>query len=96
MWLQNTGLLDRFFIDVLNPPREIPLKRIRINEPLNMQQLATAAIVMWSGIVICSFIFLGELCCGSPEKMEIMDKEEEKNSGVTLRPLKSAPMGWGD
>ena len=46
MWLQNTGLLDKFFIEVLNPPPQIPLKKIRVNEALNVKQLATAAIVI--------------------------------------------------
>ena len=63
MWLQNTGLLDKFFIEVLNPPLEKPLPKVRINEALNVKQLATAAIVVLVGLVISSLVFLGELCC---------------------------------
>ena len=81
MWLQNTGLLDKFFIEVLNPPPEIPLKKIRVNEALNVKQLATAAIVMLVGIVLSSLLFLGELCYGSPEEREVQVEElEEENS----------------
>ena len=63
MWLQNTGLLDKFFIEVLNPPLEKPLPKVRINEALNVKQLATAAIVVLVGLVISSLVFLGELSC---------------------------------
>ena len=80
MWLQNTGLLDKFFIEVLNPPPQIPLKKIRVNEALNVKQLATASIVMLVGIVLSSLLFLGELCYGSHEMREnqIEEVEEEK------------------
>ena len=78
MWLQNSGLLDKFCIDVLNPPHYIPLKKVRVNEPLNVKQLATALIVILFGIVISSFIFLGEICCGVFKIAEIQDEEDEK------------------
>ena len=60
MWLQNTGLLDKFFIDIQNPPPVIPLKKVRANEPLIIQQLATAAIVLLVGLLLASLIFIGE------------------------------------
>ena len=85
MWLQNTGLLDKFFSDVLNPPLEIPLKKIRVNQALDVQQLATATIVMLVGIIISSFLFLGELCCGSPEMSQVEDGEK-----------KTWTIGWDD
>ena len=85
MWLQNTGLLDKFFIDVLHPPLHIPLKKIRVNQALDVQQLATAAIVMLVGIIISSFLFLGELCCGSPEMSQVEDGEK-----------KTWTIGWDD
>ena len=84
MWLQDTGLLDKFSIDVLHPPLEIPLKKIRVNEALDVQQLATAAIVMLVGIIISSFLFLGERCCGSP-----VEKEEDKT-------WRKARIAWDD
>ena len=79
MWLQNTGLLDKFFIEVLNPPPQIPLKKIRVNEAINVKQLATAAIIMLVGIVLSSLLFLGELCYGTPEVREAQVEEEEDN-----------------
>ena len=60
MWLQNTGLLDKFFLEALSPPHEKPLKKIRMNEPLVIQQIATAAIVMLAGLSLASLVFLGE------------------------------------
>ena len=87
MWLQNTGLLDKFFIDVLNPPPEIPLKKIRVNQALDVQQLATAAIVMLVGIIISSFLFLGELCCGSPGMSQVEEKKKTR---------RRAPIEWDD
>ena len=60
MWLQNTGLLDKFFIDSHNPPPVIPLKKVRDNEPLIIEQLVTAAIVLLVGLVLATLVFLGE------------------------------------
>ena len=60
MWLQNTGLLDKFFIDSQNPPPVIPLKKVRDNEPLIIEQLVTAAIVLLVGLVLATLVFLGE------------------------------------
>ena len=77
MWLQNTGLLDKLSIDVLDPPLEIPLPKIKVDEALDVKQLATAAIVMLFGIVISSFLFLGELCSRSPNISEIQYEEDE-------------------
>ena len=77
MWLQNTGLLDKFFIEVLNPPPQIPLKKIRVNEALNVKQLATAAIVMLVGIALSSLLFLGELCYGTTEARETQVEKED-------------------
>ena len=77
MWLQNTGLLDKLSIDVLDPPLEIPLPKIKVDEALDVKQLATAAIVMLFGIVISSFLFLGELCSRSPNISEIQHEEDE-------------------
>ena len=65
MWLQNTGLLDKVFINIQNPPPVIPLKKVRANEPLIIQQLATAAIVLLIGLVMATLIFLGEHFCFS-------------------------------
>ena len=77
MWLQNTGLLDKFFIEVLNPPPQIPLKKIRFNEALNVKQLATAAIIMLVGIVLSSLLFMGELCYGPPKVTKVQVEEED-------------------
>ena len=77
MWLQNTGLLDKLSIDVLDPPLEIYLPKIKVDEALDVKQLATAAIVMLFGIVISSFLFLGELCSRSPNISEIQYEEDE-------------------
>ena len=77
MWLQNTGLLDKFFIEVLNAPPQIPLKKIRVNEALNVKQLATAAIIMLVGIVLSSLLFLGELCYGPPKVTKVQVEEED-------------------
>ena len=93
MWLQNTGLLDKLFIEVLSPPVEIPLKKLRVNEALDVQQLATAAIVMLAGIVVSSILFLGELCCGSPETTKVQYEEEEKIDDKIGR---SPSVGWDE
>ena len=77
MWLQNTGLLDKLSIDVLDSPLEIYLPKIKVDEALDVKQLATAAIVMLFGIVISSFLFLGELCSRSPNISEIQYEEDE-------------------
>ena len=47
------------------------------DEALDVKQLATAAIVMLFGIVISSFLFLGELCSRSPNISEIQYEEDE-------------------
>ena len=78
MWLQNTGILDKMFYRVLNPPFEIPLPKVRANEPLNLDQLGTAAMVMAAGMIISSIVFLGELCCRNPEVHEVDDRDKKK------------------
>ena len=52
MWLQNTGILDKLFNRVLAPPPFQPLPKLRVNEPLNLDQLGTAAMVMAAGMII--------------------------------------------
>ena len=82
MWLQNTGLLDKFFDEVLNPPVPIPQKLLRVNEPLNVQQLGTAAMVMLAGMIASALFFLVELCCGTPEQAQEKRVEERRRESV--------------
>ena len=78
MWLQNTGILDKLFNRVLDPPPFQPLPKLRVNEPLNLDQLGTAAMVMAAGMIISSIVFLGELCCRNPEIHEAKDRDKRK------------------
>ena len=78
MWLQNTGILDKLFNRVLDPPPFQPLPKLRVNEPLNLDQLGTAAMVMAAGMIISSIVFLGELCCRNPEIHEVKDRDKRK------------------
>ena len=78
MWLQNTGILDKLFNRVLDPPPYQPLPKLRVNEPLNLDQLGTAAMVMAAGMIISSIVFLGELCCRNPEIHEVKDRDKRK------------------
>ena len=78
MWLQNTGILDKLFNRVLDPPPFQPLPKLRVNEPLNLDQLGTAAMVMAAGMIISSIVFLGELCCRNPEIHEVDDRDKRK------------------
>ena len=80
MWLQNTGLLDKFFIEALNPPVPIPQKLLRVNEPLNLQQLGTAAMVMLAGMIVSALFFFIELCSGTPEQAQEKEIEERRES----------------
>ena len=64
--LQESGILRQLYFNVLRPPVPQPLPKVRKNEPLNMEQLGTAAIVASFGFVIGSIAFLGELCLGGP------------------------------
>ena len=68
MWLQDTGILRKLALDQYNPPPPEPLPKIRVNEPLTVYQLGTAAMVNAAGLVVASLAFLGELCFAGPPK----------------------------
>ena len=78
MWLQNTGILEKLFKSVLDPPPFEPLSKLRINEPLNLNQVGTAAMVMAFGMIVSLILFLGELGCGNPETIVMEKKSLEK------------------
>ena len=63
-WLQDTGILRKLALDEYNPPPPDPLPTIRVNEPLTVYQLGTAAMVCAAGLVTAAIAFLGELIFG--------------------------------
>ena len=65
MRLQASGILKHLYFTTITPPAPKPQPKLRKDQPLNMEQLGTAAIVLSFGLVIGSLIFLGELCVGS-------------------------------
>ena len=67
-WLQDTGVLMKLVSDENNPPPPDPLPTIRVNEPLTVYQLGTAAMVCAAGLLIGSATFLVELCFGGPSR----------------------------
>ena len=60
MWLQDTGILRKLYLDEAKPPPPNPLPKNRTNQPLTIQQLGTAAMVAVGGYIIAAFAFLGE------------------------------------
>ena len=65
MWLCDTGILNKLWDDELNAPLHIPDPKVRINEPLNLDQVGTAFMLVVGGLIIALLGFLTELCCKS-------------------------------
>ena len=60
MWLQDSGILKKFVHDELRAPVPIPLPKFKVNQPLNISQLATAFFFAIFGIVASTLAFLAE------------------------------------
>ena len=69
MWLRDTGNLDKIRGDFLNEKAtvKIPIPRLRIDEPITIEPLATAFLLEVAGLALAFFAFLLEFC-RSPDK----------------------------
>ena len=60
--LRDSGILSKIFVDELNAPDVIPDPKVRVDEPLNIYQLATSFMVMAGGLTLGMLAFLVERC----------------------------------
>ena len=60
LWLRDSGILDKLYRDALNAPIIVPDPKVRVNQPLNINQLATAFMVMAGGLILGTLSFLME------------------------------------
>ena len=61
MWLQDTGILIKLRDDELKAPNPIPRQKVKFNQPLSISQLATAFLLMTTGMLISISVFFVEL-----------------------------------
>ena len=78
MWLRDTGMLNKMRDDELNAPFHVPDPKVRVNEPLTLNQVGIAFIVEAGGLIIGLLCFLLELVCKSRwikkgEKKQVYD-----------------------
>ena len=78
MWLCDTGILNKLWDDELNAPLHIPDPKVRINEPLNLNQVGTAFMLVVGGLIIALLGFLMELCYKSRQN----NKGEKKQVSI--------------
>ena len=62
MWLQDAGILKKLADDALNPPTAISDPKVRVNEPLTLEQLGGAVVAQVAGLACAIIAFVGELC----------------------------------
>ena len=62
--LQSAGLLNKLRDDVTETIREVPPPRYRINQPLNLTQLAGSMVIIVTGLLLSIMVFLCELFRG--------------------------------
>ena len=60
--LRDSGMLGKIFVDELNAPDAIPDPKVRVDEPLNIYQLATSFMVMAGGLTLGILAFMVERC----------------------------------
>ena len=60
LWLRDSGILNKLYRDALNAPIIVPDPKVRVNQPLNINQLATAFMVMAGGLILGTLFFLME------------------------------------
>ena len=63
MWLRDTGILTRLRDLELDIPVAKPSPKVRVDQPLNFNQLGSAFLAFIMGIVISNAAFLAELKC---------------------------------
>ena len=83
MWLRDTGILERLKYDVVKPPLDIPLPKVRQDQPLIMSQLGIVIIVLAVGLGLSIPVFLCELMKGRGRRNKAVNKTEER-SHMTL------------
>ena len=62
--LQSTGVLNKLRDDVTQTKREVPLPRYRINQPLNLTQLAGLMAIIVIGLLLSAMVFFCEMSRG--------------------------------
>ena len=71
-------MLSKIFVDELNAPDVIPDPKVRVDQPLNIYQLATSFMAMAGGLTLGMLAFLVE-CCFFTGKIKREDVEEVCN-----------------
>ena len=62
--LQSTGLMNKIRDDVMQARQEVKLPRYRVNQPLNLTQLAGSMGIIVIGLLVSIIVFLCELFIG--------------------------------
>ena len=75
MRLRDSGILNKIFVDELNAPDIIPDPIVRVDQPLNIYQLATAFMVMTGGLTLGILAFIVERCFFSGKFRKKVDKK---------------------
>ena len=78
MWLRDTGILERLNYVVAKPPLDIPLPKVRRDQPLIMSQLGIVFIVLAVGLGLTIPVFLCELIKGRGQKT-LNESEDRKH-----------------
>ena len=60
--LRDSGMLSKIFVDELNASDVMPDPKVRVDQPLNIYQLATSFMVMAGGLTLGILAFLVECC----------------------------------
>ena len=82
MWLQDSGIMIKLKDDELRAPIPIPLPKVKLNQPLNISQLAMAFFLAATGTVISILAFLVELLKGEKGKtITALNHEEWVGAG---------------
>ena len=61
MWLRDTGVLEKVKHEVMNPPNQNLVPRVRYNQPLILRQLGIIMVILIVGLFIALIVFLVEL-----------------------------------
>ena len=78
MWLRDTGILERVKYDFVKPPLDIPLPKVRRDQPLIMSQLGIVIIVSAVGLGLSIPVFLCELMKGRGRGNKAVNETEER------------------
>ena len=60
MWLRDTGILTRLRALELDAPVAIPYPQMRVDQPLNLDQLGSAFLAFALGLAVSILTFLTE------------------------------------